>query len=81
MDTEEILTRKKIRPEDAAAYLQNGTTALDVRIWAQNGTCPFAQAFRRPGSRQYTYRIHLGNLQRYKAGEPTLPLPKIDYYS
>ncbi|MEA4965409.1 MAG: hypothetical protein VB055_06275 [Oscillospiraceae bacterium] len=70
----------KIGPEQAARYLQNGTTAQQVRVWAQSGYCPFCQAVRlQTFSRRLTYRIHIGNLIAYKSGERTEPMPQVGY--
>lgn len=63
----ELLMHKKIGPEIAAKYLQNGTTAQEIRIKAQNGHCPFCVAERMQG--RYRYRVNPGLLIKYKAGE------------
>jgi len=67
MTDAELLAHKKIGPEVAARYLQNGTTAQEIRVKAQNGHCPFCVAERMTG--RYRYRINVGLLMRYKAGE------------
>jgi len=63
----ELLSMKKIGPEAAARYLQNGTTAQEIRVQAQNGRCPFCRAERMTG--RYRYRINPGLLIKYKQGE------------
>ena len=67
MTDAELLSHKKIGPEVAAKYLQNGTTAQEVRVKAQNGHCPFCTAEKMKG--RYRYRINVGLLMRYKAGD------------
>jgi len=69
MTDDELMAIRKIRPEDAARYLQDGTTAQEIRVKAQFGVCPFCCAEKRtPGSRRYTYRVNPGLLMDYKAG-------------
>lgn len=67
MTDTELLSYKKIGPEVAAKYLQNGTTAQDIRLDAQEGISPFCIA--RRGNGRYSYRVNVGLLMRYKAGE------------
>ena len=67
MSDNELLSHKKIGPEIAAKYLQNGTTAQNIRLDAQEGISPFCVA--RKGKGRYSYRINVGLLMRYKAGE------------
>ena len=63
----ELMAHKKIGPEIAAKYLQNGTTAQEIRVKAQYGKCPFCTAEKMAG--RYRYRINPGLLMKYKAGE------------
>lgn len=67
MSDDELLAHKKIGPEVAAKYLQNGTSAQDIRLDAQEGISPFCIAKR--GKGRYSYRINVGLLIRYKHGE------------
>lgn len=67
MSDEELLAHPKIGPEIAAKYLQNGTSAHDIRLDAQEGISPFCIAKR--GKGRYSYRINVGLLIRYKHGE------------
>ena len=67
MTDAELMAHKKVGPQVAAAYLQNGTTAQEIRVKAQNGTCPFCKAEKMEG--RYRYRVNLGLLMKYKAGE------------
>lgn len=68
MSDAELLSHEKIGPEVAAKYLQNGTTAQEIRIKAQKGKCPFCTA-EQPTGRRWVYRINPGLLIRYKSGE------------
>ena len=67
MSETELLSYEKIGPEIAAKYLQNGTTAQDIRLDAQDGTSPFCVA--RKGKGRYSYRVNVGLLIKYKNGE------------
>lgn len=67
MTEQELLSHEKIGPEVAAKYLQNGTTAQDLRLDAQDGICPFMIAKR--GKGRYSYRVNVGLLIQYKNGE------------
>lgn len=63
----ELLAMPKVGPEQAARYLQNGTSAQEIRVKAQNGICPFCKAEK--GSGRYRYRVLVNALIKYKAGE------------
>lgn len=60
---------RRIRPEDAARYLQSGVTALEIRMKAQAGECPFCRAEKTPGAKTWHYRVNLNLLIRAKEGE------------
>lgn len=68
MTETELLSHDKIRPEIAAKYLQDGTTAQDIRVSAQMGDCPFCTAVK-PSGKRWAYRVNPGLLIKYKAGE------------
>lgn len=59
----------RIRPEDAAKYLQSGVTALEIRMKAQEGKCPFCRAEKTPGAKTWHYRVNLSLLILAKNGE------------
>lgn len=63
----ELLGLPKVRVEDAARYLQNGTTAQEIRVKAQLGLCEFCEAIR--GKGRYAYRVNIGKLMKFKKGE------------
>lgn len=67
MTDSELLAYPKIGPEIAARYLQNGTSAHELRLDAREGICPFMTAHR--GSGRFSYRVNVGLLIRYKHGE------------
>ena len=80
MTTKELMSCKKVGPAEAAEYLQNGTTAQQIRAWAQSGACPFCQAIEmRPGSKRTAYRVHIGNLIGYRSGREVQPMPDVPY--
>ena len=68
MTDAELMAHEKIGPEVAARYLQNGTTAQEIRVQAQYGKCPFCRADK-PTGRRYVYRINPGLLVQYKNGQ------------
>ena len=68
MTDAELLGQKRIAPETAAKYLQNGTTAQEIRVKAQKGICPFCTA-EQPTERRWVYRVNPGLLMKFKAGE------------
>ena len=72
MSIEELLALPKVRVEDAARFLQNGTTAQEIRVKAQNGTCSYCEAIK--GKGRYAYRVNVGRLIRVKEGEILEPL-------
>ena len=67
MTDEELLALPKVRVEDAARYLQNGTTAQEIRVLAQYDNCPFCEAIK--GRGRYAYRVNIGRLMKFKKGE------------
>ncbi len=67
MPNDELLAHKKVGPQLAAEYLQNGTTAQEIRVMAQNGLCPFCDAVK--GKGRYIYRVNIGLLMRFKNGQ------------
>ena len=67
MSDAELMSHAKIGPEVAAKYLQDGTTAQEIRVKAQNGQCPFCKATK--GKGRYIYRVNPGLLMKFKAGE------------
>lgn len=67
MTDQELLALPKVGPAEAARYLQNGTTAQEIRVKAQHEKCPFCKAEKMTG--RYRYRINIGLLIKYKSGE------------
>lgn len=80
MTDAELLAYEKIGPEVAAKYLQNGTTAQDIRVEAKAGVSPYCIAKKTPGSSRCSYRINVGLLMQYKAGALGLYGTKDDDY-
>lgn len=67
MTEAELMAHKKIGPEVAARFLQNGTTAQEIRVLAQNNKCPYCKAELMTG--RYRYRVNPGLLIMYKNGQ------------
>lgn len=57
----------RVGPIEAAKYLQNGTTAQDIRLDAQEGISPFCTAKKNKGGR-HSYRVNVGLLMKFKNG-------------
>lgn len=68
MTDEELLAIPRVKPLDAAKYLQNGTPAQEIRVLAQLGKCPYCTAHR-PTGKRWVYRVNVGLLMKFKAGE------------
>ena len=60
MRDEDLFCLKKVRTVDAAKYLQDGTTAAELRLLIQEHRCPFADVDLTPGSHRRRYRINVG---------------------
>lgn len=67
MTDQELLSHKRITCEVAARYLQDGTTAHEIRIKARNGHVPYCFAFQ-PSGKRWVYRINPGLLMLFKSG-------------
>ena len=65
MTDQELLACKKVTVAVAAAYLQNGTTAQEIRVKAQHGICPFCRAEKMKS--RYVYRVIVGALIKHKS--------------
>lgn len=66
----EFDTRKKavrMLPEEAAERM--GCTAVFVRMSLRNGTLPFGNAVKFPGSTRWTYHISRERFEAWEAGK------------
>lgn len=71
---EELLALRKVRPQDAARYLQGEYSAQDIRVLAQHSRCVFCRAeLGRSG--KYRYHIHPIKLMQYRHGEIPMEPP------
>lgn len=70
MTEQELLSHKRITPEIAAKYLQDGTTAHEIRLKARHGYIPYCSA-EQPSGKRWVYRVNPGLLIKYKNGMPT----------
>lgn len=68
MTDAELMTHKRITPEIAAKYLQDGTTANEIRVKARYGLIPYCSA-EQPSGKRWVYRVNPGLLMKFKAGE------------
>ena len=67
MTEQELLSHKRITPEIAAKYLQDGTTANEIRVKARYGHIPYCSA-EQPSGKRWVYRVNPGLLIQYKSG-------------
>jgi hypothetical protein len=68
----ELRSMERITPQIASSYIGSKTiSAQFIRIWAQNGRCPFCVAENVGGGRRYTYVINREALIKYKRGDMT----------
>lgn len=68
MTDAELMAHKRITPEIAAKYLQDGTTANEIRVKARYGLIPYCSA-EQPSGKRWVYRVNPGLLMKFKAGE------------
>lgn len=68
MTDAELMTHKRITPEIAAKYLQDGTTPHEIRVKARYGLVPYCSA-EQPSGKRWVYRVNPGLLMKFKAGE------------
>mgnify|MGYP001625871437 CR=1 FL=1 len=70
MTTKELLGLKKVTVAAAAAYLQSGVTAEELRLKAQEGQCPYISCnYRTEKSKKRRYRIDVRGLILAKCGQ------------
>ena len=74
MSEEELLALSKVGPDEAAAFLRGEPTAQYIRLWCQDGDCPFGAA-KQQSKRRWTYTINRWLLIRYRRGEIPLSVP------
>ena len=67
MTEQELLSHKRITPEIAAKYLQDGTTANEIRVKARYGHIPYCSG-EQPSGKRWVYRVNPGLLIQYKSG-------------
>lgn len=74
MTEEELLRLPKVGPDEASAFLDGEPTAQYIRLWCQDGDCPFGAA-KQQSARRWTYTINRKLLIRYRRGEIPLTVP------
>lgn len=57
MTEDELLSLPKVRPDEASAFLGGDPTAQYIRLWCQDGDCPFGAA-KQQSKNRWTYTIN-----------------------
>lgn len=76
MTDAELLAMPKVGPEEASRFLGGDPSAEYIRVWCQDGTCPFGACVQMSKHRK-NYTINRRLLIRYRDGEITASIPKI----
>ncbi len=74
MTEAELLALPKVGPDEAATFLEGEATAQYIRLWCQDGDCPFGTA-KRQTNKRWTYTINRMLLIKYRRGEIPLSVP------
>lgn len=74
MTEEKLLSLPKVGPDEASVFLGGEPTAQYIRLWCQDGDCPFGSA-KQQTSKRWTYTINRQLLIRYRRGEIPLSVP------
>ena len=74
MSEKELLMLPKVGPDEASEFLGGEPTAQYIRLWCQDGDCPFGSA-RQQTKKRWTYTINRQLLIRYRRGEIPLSVP------
>ena len=75
MTDAELLAMPKVGPEEASRFLGGDPSAEYIRVWCQDGTCPFGACVQMSKHRK-NYTINRRLLIRYRDGEITASIPK-----
>ena len=67
MTEDELLSLPKVRPDEASAFLGGDPTAQYIRLWCQDGDCPFGAA-KQQSKNRWTYTINRRLLTKYRRG-------------
>ena len=76
MTEEELLSLQKVGPDEASAFLGGEPTAQYIRLWCQDGDCPFGAA-KKQTKKRWTYTINRRLLIKYRRGEIPLSVPLV----
>ena len=76
MTEDELLSLPKVRPDEASAFLGGDPTAQYIRLWCQDGDCPFGAA-KQQSKNRWTYTINRLLLIKYRRGEIPLSVPLV----
>ena len=76
MTEEELLHLPKVGPDEASSFLGGEPTAQYIRLWCQDGDCPFGAA-KQQSKNRWTYTINRRLLIKYRRGEIPLSVPVV----
>lgn len=76
MTEEDLLSLPKVGPDEASAFLGGEPTAQYIRLWCQDGDCPFGAA-KQQSKNRWTYTINRQLLIKYRRGEIPLSVPLV----
>ena len=76
MTEDELLSLPKVRPDEASAFLGGDPTAQYIRLWCQDGDCPFGAA-KQQSKNRWTYTINRRLLIKYRRREIPLSVPLV----
>lgn len=76
MTEDELLPLPKVRPDEASAFLGGDPTAQYIRLWCQDGDCPFGAA-KQQSKNRWTYTINRRLLIKYRREEIPLSVPLV----
>ena len=74
MTEQELLSLPKVGPEEASDFLGGDPSAQYIRLWCQDGDCPFGAAVRMSPHR-WNYTINRQRLIRYRRGDLPMSTP------
>ena len=76
MTEDELLSLPKVRPDEASAFIGGDPTAQYIRLWCQDGDCPFGAA-KQQSKNRWTYTINRRLLIKYRREEIPLSVPLV----
>ena len=76
MTEEDLLSLPTVGRDEASGFLGGEPTAQYIRLWCQDGDCPFGAA-KQQSKNRWTYTINRRLLIKYQRGEIPLSVPVV----